>query len=342
MRFRAFTVTPARVRAVGGAQVTPAAFGARRARRRRPAPAAAARRRPSGAAPRRRSATTQPRQVAAAAPRVSRGARSRRHDRRRGAAVQQAGFVAFPRDKMPAYTVPKTPIPAGLDVQRRARRRRRARAQPASTGAGRLRRLPHDQRQPDDDGRRSARTSRTSPRARRSRGGLYPNDTQHLALWIKNARAMKPGVIMPTLGRGEFDPVTKADVRDGTDRSADRRHRRLPAGAEVTPRHRRIRTDGNHRCRPGLRPDRQLRRRERPLELAHDRRSQADRHTLSLHLALLLPGRRPRSGDDPRGSSPGRTSTSCRRKRTTSCSRCTARRWSSSRSCRCPPRSSTI
>jgi len=45
--------------------------------------------------------------------------------------------------------------------------------------------------------------------------GLYPNDAKHLAPWIKNARAMKPGVIMPTLGKGQFDPVTKAVVPMG-------------------------------------------------------------------------------------------------------------------------------
>ena len=39
-------------------------------------------------------------------------------------------------------------------------------------------------------------------------GGLYPNDTRHLSLWIKNARRMKPGSLMPTLGQGEIDPTT--------------------------------------------------------------------------------------------------------------------------------------
>jgi cytochrome c oxidase subunit 2 len=38
--------------------------------------------------------------------------------------------------------------------------------------------------------------------------GLYPNDAKHLALWIKNARLMKPGVIMPTIGKGQIDPAT--------------------------------------------------------------------------------------------------------------------------------------
>jgi cytochrome c oxidase subunit 2 len=40
-------------------------------------------------------------------------------------------------------------------------------------------------------------------------GGLYPNDAKHLAYWIKNAPHMKPGSIMPTLGKGQTDPKTK-------------------------------------------------------------------------------------------------------------------------------------
>jgi cytochrome c oxidase subunit 2 len=39
--------------------------------------------------------------------------------------------------------------------------------------------------------------------------GLYPNDPQHLARWIKNAEAMKPGSIMPVLGAGQYDPRMK-------------------------------------------------------------------------------------------------------------------------------------
>jgi cytochrome c oxidase subunit 2 len=40
-------------------------------------------------------------------------------------------------------------------------------------------------------------------------GGIYPNTTDYLARWIKNARVMKPGSLMPTLGKGEYDPVLK-------------------------------------------------------------------------------------------------------------------------------------
>jgi cytochrome c oxidase subunit II len=46
-------------------------------------------------------------------------------------------------------------------------------------------------------------------------GGLYPNDTKHLAAWIKNARALKPGAFMNTQGQGQYDPVTKMTMSIG-------------------------------------------------------------------------------------------------------------------------------
>ncbi|HMA22305.1 MAG TPA: c-type cytochrome, partial [Gemmatimonadaceae bacterium] len=42
--------------------------------------------------------------------------------------------------------------------------------------------------------------------------GNFPNTPAYLALWIKNARKMKPGVIMPTLGLNEYDPQLKKPV----------------------------------------------------------------------------------------------------------------------------------
>jgi cytochrome c oxidase subunit 2 len=45
--------------------------------------------------------------------------------------------------------------------------------------------------------------------------GSFPNTPAYLALWIKNARKMKPGVIMPTLGKGEYDPQLKATATTG-------------------------------------------------------------------------------------------------------------------------------
>jgi cytochrome c oxidase subunit 2 len=42
--------------------------------------------------------------------------------------------------------------------------------------------------------------------------GRFPNTAAYLALWIKNARKMKPDVLMPSLGMDEYDPVLKAKV----------------------------------------------------------------------------------------------------------------------------------
>jgi cytochrome c oxidase subunit 2 len=36
--------------------------------------------------------------------------------------------------------------------------------------------------------------------------GLYPNDFKHLALWIKNSPAMKPGSLMPAFGKSQQVP----------------------------------------------------------------------------------------------------------------------------------------
>jgi cytochrome c1 len=46
-------------------------------------------------------------------------------------------------------------------------------------------------------------------------GGLFPSDKRHLMAWIKNARAMKPGIQMPTMGKGQYDPVTKMTMTVG-------------------------------------------------------------------------------------------------------------------------------
>ncbi|MCC6241688.1 MAG: cytochrome c oxidase subunit II [Gemmatimonadaceae bacterium] len=45
--------------------------------------------------------------------------------------------------------------------------------------------------------------------------GLYPNDAKHLAYWIKNAPHLKPGSMMPTIGKGLVDPVRKNTVTMG-------------------------------------------------------------------------------------------------------------------------------
>ena len=46
-------------------------------------------------------------------------------------------------------------------------------------------------------------------------GGMFPNDTRHLVRWIKNAPRLKPGSLMPALGRGEYDARTGMTVTAG-------------------------------------------------------------------------------------------------------------------------------
>ncbi|HEX6252229.1 MAG TPA: cytochrome c oxidase subunit II [Gemmatimonadaceae bacterium] len=45
--------------------------------------------------------------------------------------------------------------------------------------------------------------------------GMFPNDTRHLVRWIKNAPRLKPGSLMPALGRGEYDARTGMTVTAG-------------------------------------------------------------------------------------------------------------------------------
>ncbi|HEX6051690.1 MAG TPA: cytochrome c oxidase subunit II [Gemmatimonadaceae bacterium] len=185
MRFRTFVVSPAEFDRWTAHQMTPAALAA-------PAPAANpvtdTAQRTAGAAAQAASATP----PAAAAP----------------VAAQQAAAYAFPVDSVPAYARPATPVPAGLtfpdNVTGDAQRGRELFARSACLGCHAIRgtvaaspigpNLTHI-------GSRSTLAA-----------GLYPNDARHLALWIKNARLMKPGAAMPTLGLGQRDPVTGATV----------------------------------------------------------------------------------------------------------------------------------
>ena len=113
----------------------------------------------------------------------------------------------FPAEKLPEYAKPKTPIPAGIEFDDALLARgdaARGLALVNTKGAclschmfttamfaGQGPNLTH------------IATRHTIA------GGIYPNDARHLARWIKNARRMKPGVIMIALGIAEIDPITK-------------------------------------------------------------------------------------------------------------------------------------
>jgi cytochrome c oxidase subunit 2 len=127
-------------------------------------------------------------------------------------AVTAAGPVEpyiFPKEKIPGYTIPRTPPPNGLSFTAGLTGNAARGQQIFSTGAC-----------------IGCHTIAGNPMAMGSIGpnlthigsrttiaaGRYPNAAAFLALWIKNARVMKPDVLMPTLGLDEYDPVLKSKV----------------------------------------------------------------------------------------------------------------------------------
>lgn len=126
------------------------------------------------------------------------------------AGVQQARFV-FPHDRLPSHVVPQTPIPGGLTFDESltgdAERGRVA----ISSGVGACMGCHTIAGNPVMAGKIGPNLTHVASRTTIA-AGLYTNDRTHLAYWIKNARWMKPGVLMPTLGAFQRDPVTKQTV----------------------------------------------------------------------------------------------------------------------------------
>ena len=196
MHFKVFTVSPANFQAWTTHQASAAAFGAVTPLPAAPATVAAAM--PAAAG------------VAAAAPPPAEPMAV--HDMSAmNAGVQQAGYQSFPREKLPPHVVPTTPLPDGLtfneSLQGDAERGRDL----ISKGAGACMGCHAINGNPMMVGQTGPNLTHVGSRTTIA-GGIYPNDTKHLARWIKNARWMKPGVIMPTLGAGQWDPVTKAYI----------------------------------------------------------------------------------------------------------------------------------
>jgi cytochrome c oxidase subunit 2 len=128
------------------------------------------------------------------------------------APAPQAGY-AFPVEQLPAHVVPDTPIPAGLTIADEVLAAGNAQAgfelysRSLCIGCHRIRgnQMSMGVIGPD----------LTHLGSRHTIGaGIFPNDARHLALWIKNARKMKPmaSTSMPTIGLGEVDPFTKKEV----------------------------------------------------------------------------------------------------------------------------------
>ncbi len=145
------------------------------------------------------------------------------------AAPADEGYV-FPVDKMPAFTLPTTPLPSGdnaiaFDESLLAQ---------GSAAAGRelLTNMANIGKAPcltchiikgegammglTDNSARGPNLTHFGSRHTLA-GGIFRSDAPSLARWIKNAPHMKPGAIMPTLGTGEYNPVIKQKMASGLD-----------------------------------------------------------------------------------------------------------------------------
>jgi cytochrome c oxidase subunit 2 len=127
-------------------------------------------------------------------------------------AAAEGNTGTWPMDKLPVWTVPETPLPAGLTLNAQAGDPARG-AQLYKTGAC----IGCHTIQGVSPGIIGPNLTHVGSRTTIA-GGMYPNDAKHLALWIKDAPAMKPGSLMPPMGKGlehsmgAFDDQQIADI----------------------------------------------------------------------------------------------------------------------------------
>jgi cytochrome c oxidase subunit 2 len=201
MRLKVFVVTPANFESWTQNQQKPAAFGAVAAPVQPPAPGASA--------PAAQSAPATQAQVAATAGAMPPMAG---HDMSTmPAPVQQAGFISFPHEKLPAYAKPNTPLPEGMAWNESLTGDADRGRDFMTKGGGTCLACHTIKGNPSMMGVVGPNLTHVASRTTIA-AGLYPNDRKHLALWIKNARYMKPGSLMPTLGAFQRDPITKQTV----------------------------------------------------------------------------------------------------------------------------------
>ena len=219
MRFRAFTVAPDRFEQWAAHQKQPAAFGAT------PTPTTA-----PGAAPAvgtTATATTATGAPAAAATSPATQGRTPATAPMGAPATAQAtppasptlamdGY-AFPREKLPEHVLPHTPPATGTrgsvsfpaNLAGDAARGQQVYSRSACIGCHTI------QGNPASVGVIGPNLTHVGSRFTIA-AAMYPNDARHLALWIKNAPVMKPGSLMPTLGKGQLDPHTGKPAVTGT------------------------------------------------------------------------------------------------------------------------------
>ncbi|HEX3867731.1 MAG TPA: cytochrome c oxidase subunit II [Gemmatimonadaceae bacterium] len=131
------------------------------------------------------------------------------------AKVVQAGFISYPREKIPAYAIPQTPIPAGMHYDDALLSAGNAASGAHLVATGMCVACHTIRGVPSMAGVIGPNLTHVGSRTTIG-AGLYPNDPQHLARWVKDAPLMKPGILMPALGVGEYDPVqTQSIVKIG-------------------------------------------------------------------------------------------------------------------------------
>ena len=189
-------VTPAA--GTQGAPVVPAASPAASPTRGTPPPATGAQANQAG------SAAAQP----ASGPGSAQAAQQAAQGAQSGAPTLAYAFSG----QVPDYAIPNRPVPAGLDFPANLvgdpARGQQIYSRSSCIGCHMI------TGNPMSPGRIGPNLTHVGSRLTLG-AGMFPNDTRHLALWIKNARAMKPGSLMPTLGKGQVDPITKQTVSMG-------------------------------------------------------------------------------------------------------------------------------
>ena len=129
-------------------------------------------------------------------------------------ATAQSGFVAVLPDSLPRYAVPNTPLPGDIAYQDALQGDAARGADLLTKGQGACLGCHTIRGNPSMIGTIGPNLTHFGSRTTLA-AGMYPNDRRHLARWIKNARKMKPGVLMPTIGANEYDPVLGATMKIG-------------------------------------------------------------------------------------------------------------------------------
>ncbi len=200
MRFRTFTVTPADFEKWAAHQKT-VAMGS-------PAAAVAAAAADSAATA---AAKATPIRVASVLPVPSSAPQP-------AASASPEAWV-FPTEKIAAYAWPQTPLPAtrfdeGLLSAGDPKAGRALLTNPANLGKApclTCHVIKGETNYANDDQARGPNLTHFGTRHTFG-AGLYRLDAKSLALWIKNAPAMKPGAAMPTFGIGEYNALIKQTI----------------------------------------------------------------------------------------------------------------------------------